>query len=151
MLTSSIRLGLLALIISLFAPSAIAQDDAPTAAEQCIARIAHITESSVENSRSITQSTVNSIRVLDRQGAPNRVIIAAGHAGKEIVDHRKGNAAQRIRGLVDRCVTQLQADGAPPRVIRAVVQAGQVGVETIRQAAENAKSRISRAVTHATS
>ncbi|MBL4592149.1 MAG: hypothetical protein JKY96_09345 [Phycisphaerales bacterium] len=151
MWTSTIRLGFLALLLSICAPHALAQDDGPTLAQRCVARVAEIAENTIDFNRQVATSTVHSIRVLDNDGAPDRVIIATGKAAKGTINHREQAAIQRIRNVVQACVAQLEKNGAPPAAIRAVVRSGHRAVNAIKQSAKHAKGHITRAVIHATS
>ncbi|MCA9303976.1 MAG: hypothetical protein KC996_07640 [Phycisphaerales bacterium] len=144
-MTKPIHLTIVALLLSVLSPFAIAQD-AMGPAEQCIARVRAITHHTAEHNAETAERTIAAVRSLDDDGASNAAIIAAGQTGKGVIDDRSEHAANRVHVLVHECVEQLRADGAPIRVVMAVIEAGQNARERIGDSAQRTKLRITHAV-----
>ncbi|MGV6813685.1 MAG: hypothetical protein ACWA5W_01605 [Phycisphaerales bacterium] len=152
--TSTITpIAILVLILSLFTTGTFAQSTPATAANparQCITHIGTITQNAVQYNHHVAESTVHSIRVLDDEGAPDELIIATARTGKAYINRRTDASTERIHDLVEHCVAELRANGAPDLVIASVIRAGNSGIQVIHASAYRAKARIDHATQLAT-
>lgn len=153
MLTRTITItpiAILTLVLSLFTTGTYAQSTPANPARQCITHIGTITQNAVQYNHQVAESTIHSIRVLDNEGAPDELIIATARTGKAYINHRSAAATDRIRDLVEHCVAELRANGAPDFVIATIIRAGNSGIEAIYASAYRAKARIDHATQLAT-
>lgn len=144
-LTKSIQLTLIALLMTVIAPQALAQERI-TPVEDCLNRIARVVHNTTHANRHIASRTIEIVEELDADGAEDEAIIAAGREGKEAITERTGAAVTRINTIVDRCVNFLREHDAPPPAIAAVIQGGRDGREAVHASAHRNKTRINHAV-----
>ncbi len=147
-LANTLRIGLIAILMSIITPDAMAQrDTAPR--DECLTRIARVTEGTIHFNHHTADRTVRSIRVLDDEGAPDEVIIEAGRVGKAAINHRTQASVSRIGTIVETCIEHLREHDAPPAAIAAIIRAGSRAIQAIRTSSDRAKARIDHAVANA--
>jgi hypothetical protein len=150
MLTRTIRrpisFTLLAVLMAVLTPNAIAQQQDLSPAERCIARVGHIAHNTVRFNRHVADDTVQAIRALADEGAPDMVIIATARIAKETINRKSYGSSQHIRAIVERCIEELREHDAPPPVIHSVIAAGEAARAAIAESADRAKGRINHAV-----
>ncbi|PCI07089.1 hypothetical protein COB72_10815 [bacterium] len=145
MFTKSLRISLIAMLMAVITPQALAQERI-NPVDDCINRIARVVYHTTHANRHIAGRTIEIIEELDAQGAENEAVVAAGQEGKVAINQRSQAAAQRIHSIVERCVASLQEHDAPRAAIVAVRQAGMVGAEAIGESARRNKVRINHAI-----
>ncbi len=148
MFTNTLRLGLIAMILGLVTPGALAQREA-NPLEECLVRIAQVTEAAARFNHRTADHTIEGIRALDREGAPDRAIIAAGRVGKVAINHRTEVSVMRIGNIVEACVEHLRENDAPPAAIAVIIRAGNRATERVGISSDRAKARINHAVANA--
>jgi len=140
---------LIAVIMGIATPSAIAQQQRHNPVERCIERIVSIADHTVQFNRHVADNTVEAIRVLDNEGAPDEVIIATARVAKGTIDNRSQRANERIHAVAQRCIDALRAHDAPQEAIIAVERAAQGAHAAIARSVERTKARINEAVHNA--
>lgn len=145
----SLRISLIALVIGLFSPLALAQQAQSGPVEECLSRMARITQATAEFNRQAAVRTVHIVRELNDNNAADQRIIAAGTVGKEAIDRRSHASIDRINTIVDNCVANLRENDAPRAAIIAVIRGGQAARDAIGASAHRSSTVINRAVRHA--
>jgi len=144
-LSQTLRFTLVAAILAVITPGALAQSDTGPARE-CIDRVTAIADRTVQANRQTATRTVAAIEELDANGAENRQIVGTGRMGKAAIERHSHASIARIHRVVSECVRMLRDNDAPPEAIAAVIRAGERATGQIVTSARHAKSRIGRAV-----
>jgi hypothetical protein len=124
-------------------------DEAQRIAVACIEAMDTTAQNHERKVRETTGQTVNAVKRLDREGAPDRAIIAAGMRGIKEVDEATARATNRVKELRERCVRELRDLEAPRELIERVLNASRGAVASIEQSDRRAKSVIRNAVDEA--
>ena len=147
-MTRLLNIVMVALALCTTAMSAQA-DEAQRIAAACIAAMDRTADTHQLKVRETTAQAVNAIKRLDREGAPDRAIIAAGMRGIKEVEEATARATNRVKELRERCVRELRELEAPRELIERVLNASRASVATIEQSDRRASSVIRNAVEEA--
>ena len=122
---------------------------APKIAQHCVETMQDITDTTrgVINVR--RAHTVDVIRTLDQNGAPDVVLIGAAAEGRQRVNQAAAQGAQAINTLTGECLQALHQIEAPLPLIRSVQFARQGSLIVIGHARDNATDRINQALANA--
>lgn len=135
--------AILIAFVALFSSDTLAQER-HNPARECIEHIESVTQRTAHSMHTIGDRRVEALRTLDTNGAEESQLREVAREGRENVAQRAQSGAERIQLLVERCVENLVADGAPMPVIMSVINAGQLGLERIGEGAQNNVDRINR-------
>lgn len=147
-MTRLLNIVMVALALCTTAMSAQA-DEAQRIAAACIAAMDQTAENHERKVRETTGQTVNVVKRLDREGAPDRAIIAAGVRGIKEVEEATTRATNRVKELRERCVRELRELEAPRELIERVLNASRASVAAIEQSDRRASAVIRNAVEEA--
>ena len=147
-LSQTLRFTLVAAILAVITPGALAQPDTNPDRE-CIERVAAIADRTIEANRAIATRTVAAIEELDANGADDFAVLGTGRMGKAAIERRSHASIARIHRIVSECVRLLRENDAPPAAIAAVLSAGERATGAVVTSARHNKARIGRAVADA--
>lgn len=141
--------GLAAAVVASLGAPALAQPTPAQVAQQAIENIVQVTQNTTARLEAGAQRAVENIEELDKNMAPDPVIIAAGHRAIHALQAQGQGGRERIQSITRRAVTALNRLNAPPALIESVQHAAQTGRQAITQAQNRAVSAVREAVEEA--
>lgn len=149
--TISLVSAVVALLVSatsVFAQGNVRPDPAEVAA-RCVAQMDRISTSTARVVAAQTGGAIDRIESLDAEGAPDRVIIAAGEAGADRLAATGRRGAAQVGKIQRHCVEALVRLEADRALIARVQAAGEAAREAISQAVRRGTGAIRQAVADA--
>ncbi len=113
---------------------------------RCVHAIGEAKEQGLKAMARSCEETVQLIRKLDEAGAPNELILRAGHRGIERVHVIARHTAGRINAIAEDCLRALRRIGAPWPFAQIINNARREALSMIPQAVERAANKIRGAV-----
>lgn len=140
-------LTLSALLLSLFGMAPVAKaDDPAVVAARVVAAIRDAADATSDRIQTQTQAAVARIDALDKDGASDRVIIAAGRRSIDQLDATAANGKRRVATIRADGVQRLRSLNAAPDLIERVNQAARRAIEGIDQRHDRGTRAIRKAV-----
>jgi len=139
-----------ALFLTLLGGVTAAQAEDPAViAARCIAAMDQAATTAGDRIQAQTRQTVAHVNRLDKSGASDRVIIAAGKRGVTDIEKTAATGERRVAALRADCVRRLRSLNADPALIARVNNQARQATASINDRLDRGTAAIRRAVSEA--
>jgi len=118
--------------------------------QECLQRIANLSQQSVDAIDARCQDCVTRIANLDAAGAPDAAIVRAGRHCLEHLRHFNRRSDHALDDTTRSCLRMLRRAGAPPDAAQQVLLASRAAHEAVNQATLTCAQSVRQAVDDAT-